>query len=98
MDNSSPQPLVQENPSAVKGPINLNKKTIFLSLGILIVVLAIITALVLVKNKKNPSGETTQQAFKVQVPVKVEYGNPYDKKTQYVNPFSSYKNPLDFLK
>lgn len=98
MDNSSPQPLVQENPSAVKGPINLNKKTIFLSLGIIIVVLAIITTLVLVKNRKNPAGEITQQTSKVQVPVRVEYKNPFDKKTQYVNPFSSYKNPIDFLK
>ncbi|MEK7502540.1 MAG: hypothetical protein AAB609_03365 [Patescibacteria group bacterium] len=98
MDNSSSQPLVAEDPSAVKGPINLNKKTIFLSLGIIIVVLVIITVLVLVKNRKNPAGETTQQASKIQVPVRVEYKNPFDKKTQYVNPFSSYKNPLDFLK
>jgi len=98
MDNSSPQPLIQESPSAVKSSVNLNKKTIFLSLGIIIVVLVIITTLVLVKNKKSPSEETAQQAFKVQVPVKVEYKNPFDKKTQYVNPFSSYKNPLDFLK
>ena len=98
MNNSSPQPLVAENPSAVKGPINLNKKTIFLLLGIITAVLVIITALVLVKNRKNPAGETTQQTSKVQVPVKVEYKNPFDKKTQYINPFSSYKNPLDFLK
>lgn len=27
-----------------------------------------------------------------------EYQNPFDKKTQYVNPFSSYKNPFDTLK
>lgn len=98
MDNSSPQPLVAENPSAVKGPIDLNKKNILLSLGIILTVLALITALVLVKNKKNPTGQITQQASKVQVPVRVEYKNPFDKKTQYVNPFSSYKNPLDFLR
>ena len=29
MDNSSSQPLVAEDPSAVKGPINLNKKPSF---------------------------------------------------------------------
>lgn len=98
MDNSSPQPLIQENPSAVKGLINLNKKTISLSLVIIIVVLVIITTLVLVKNKKKGAEETAQQASKVQVPVRVEYKNPFDKKTQYVNPFSSYKNPLDSLK
>lgn len=27
-----------------------------------------------------------------------EYQNPFDEKTQYVNPFSSYKNPFDTLK
>ena len=56
MDNSSSQPLVAEDPSAVKGPINLNKNHL-LSLGIIIVVLVIITVLVLVKNRKIQLGD-----------------------------------------
>ncbi len=28
----------------------------------------------------------------------VQYQNPLDKKTQYTNPFSSYKNPFDGLR
>jgi len=27
-----------------------------------------------------------------------QYQNPFDKDTQYVNPFSSYQNPFDTLK
>lgn len=30
--------------------------------------------------------------------LKTEYQNPLDEKTQYVNPFSEYKNPFDELK
>ncbi|MBI2017430.1 hypothetical protein HYS92_00105 [Candidatus Daviesbacteria bacterium] len=29
-----------------------------------------------------------------QVSIKKEYKNPFDKKTQYVNPFETYKNPF----
>lgn len=33
-----------------------------------------------------------------EVVVNTEYQNPFDKNTQYVNPFSQYKNPFDSLK
>ncbi len=29
-----------------------------------------------------------------QVSIKTKYQNPFDKKTQYVNPFETYKNPF----
>ena len=32
------------------------------------------------------------------VALKTQYQNPFDKATQYVNPFSSYQNPFDNLK
>lgn len=43
---------------------------------------------------------TGQPAVKKEpkVPVKKEYENPFDKNTQYVNPFSTYKNPFNTLK
>lgn len=28
------------------------------------------------------------------VSIKTEYKNPFDKKTQFVNPFKTYKNPF----
>lgn len=30
------------------------------------------------------------------VSIKTEYKNPFDKKSQYVNPFQEYKNPFVF--
>lgn len=32
------------------------------------------------------------------VKLQTQYENPFDKNTQYVNPFSSYQNPFDKLK
>lgn len=32
------------------------------------------------------------------VVLKTDYQNPFDKNTQYVNPFASYKNPFDNLR
>lgn len=32
------------------------------------------------------------------VPLKQDYQNPFDAKTQYVNPFTQNKNPFDTLK
>lgn len=32
------------------------------------------------------------------VTLQSQYQNPFDKSAQYVNPFSSYKNPFDLLK
>ena len=40
---------------------------------------------------KNPFKE------ELKVPLNVVYQNPFDQKTQYVNPFSEYKNPFDYL-
>lgn len=75
-----------------------NKKLIVLlfSFSILIIVLGIVLAYTS-SNERNLStipGTTT----KPNVLVKTEYENPFDKSAQYVNPFSSYKNPFDTLK
>lgn len=40
----------------------------------------------------------TKSASDVQVELKKEYENPFDKSTQYQNPFSDYQNPFDQLK
>lgn len=36
-----------------------------------------------------------QAAAEPSVVLTAEYENPFDKKTQYTNPFSTYKNPFD---
>ncbi|MBI4226010.1 hypothetical protein HY612_02750 [Candidatus Roizmanbacteria bacterium] len=43
------------------------------------------------------SAQPTQKQ-EVTVPLNTDYQNPFDKNTQYVNPFSQYKNPFDTLK
>lgn len=45
-----------------------------------------------------PVGPAQPASIKTTVPLKTEYQNPFDKDAQYVNPFSSYKNPFDQLK
>lgn len=39
----------------------------------------------------------TKQQAQTQVELAPDYKNPLDKSTQYVNPFSEYKNPFDLL-
>ena len=43
---------------------------------------------------KNPL--TSKQ--KATVSLQTRYDNPFDKNTQYANPFSQYKNPFDTAK
>ncbi|QQG43289.1 MAG: hypothetical protein HYW45_03740 [Candidatus Daviesbacteria bacterium] len=38
------------------------------------------------------------QSSTASVDLQSQYQNPFDKSAQYVNPFSSYKNPFDSLK
>lgn len=47
------------------------------------------------KNQLNNNQTGKKEAV---VELKKEYQNPFDKNTQYVNPFSEYKNPFDSLK
>lgn len=47
------------------------------------------------KPSQDQNTQTTPQ--EPTVSLKNEYENPFDKDTQYVNPFSEYKNPFDSL-
>ena len=60
---------------------------------LLIAILVIIIPLLIVKfvfKKKLPFVGSKEP----NVALKTEYKNPFDKKTQYVNPFGEFKNPL----
>lgn len=46
----------------------------------------------IIKNPFQKLGFVGQKGPKVSV--KSEYSNPFDKNTQYVNPFETYKNPF----
>ena len=47
---------------------------------------------------KNPISNVVKIPVQAQVDLKADYKNPLSKTTQYLNPFSSYKNPFDTLK
>lgn len=67
----------------------------------LLLILALVVVVLLVASGKmeNPLSKLPGQASKeATVSLQKDYQNPFDKKNQYVNPFSSYKNPFDALK
>lgn len=39
----------------------------------------------------------TKTSETLEIALKKEYENPFEKDTQYVNPFAGYKNPFDSL-
>ena len=68
-----------------------NRRVVLLLLLILAVIAALFM-LVYFKGAKSPLGKAPHKGPKVST--KTEYNNPFDKKSQYVNPFESYKNPF----
>lgn len=67
---------------------------------ILAVTLLLISALFYTKifNKKLPSITNQNNSQEASVQIKKDYQNPFDKNTQYINPFNQTKNPFDNLK
>ena len=68
---------------------------------IILGVVAIITVGLLLIYKgaiKNPAPSIIKIPTEGQVKLTAEYKNPLDASSQYVNPFSGYKNPFDALK
>lgn len=74
-----------------KGVVHL-----FLLLIILLIVGGSVYALVHFKIIKLPNffGNAGKGSVTTKVELKSEYKNPFDKGTQYVNPFDQYKNPF----
>ena len=59
----------------------------------LVIVAALVVFFVLVIQK--PLTNLTKK--ETQIELQTQYQNPFDKDSQYVNPFSVYKNPFDQL-
>lgn len=69
------------------------------SVMIIIIMLAIIAVSLFFRvsiNKKKLAKKTIIVPLKT-VSINVEYKNPFDKKSQYQNPFDDYQNPMDEL-
>ena len=70
---------------------------------VLILVLALIGAAVagyvlFMRSKNVLPGSSNTQSAPSSVNLQKKYENPFDTKTNYVNPFAEYKNPFDSLK
>lgn len=62
-------------------------------------VLILVLYLAFVANQRSEqTQELSQQPQQPTVPLRTEYKNPFEKNTQYTNPFSEYKNPFDNVK
>lgn len=73
-----------------------NKKLI-IAVGLVGIIIVIAAVSLLITSFRKPSS-TSENKTASEIQLKTEYQNPFDKKTQYVNPFSGYKNPFDQIK
>lgn len=105
MDSSSPNP-VQDVSKSNTTDVNKKKKIRLLILAVLVFLTSLVTNYVILKHRaeqQNQASLATKPQPKPQiqqsnVSLKTDYKNPFDKDTQYINPFSQYKNPFDSLK
>ena len=72
-----------------RGSVHISLALILLVVGFWVVVIYFF----LLKDKVKLPGI----AKVAKVELKTEYKNPFDKETQYVNPFLTYKNPFNNL-
>ena len=64
---------------------------------IVLIIAAIVVAVLVFKGKvPNPVSQLTSK--EPTIALQTQYNNPFDDSAQYVNPFNSYKNPLNNLK
>lgn len=65
---------------------------------LLLVVIVVAAAFFIYKGLlKNSGGNLVKTSKQPSVTLQTKYDNPFDKNSQYVNPFSSYKNPFNDL-
>lgn len=75
------------------------RQLIFVLIFALLAVILLILVLANTMQRVKPQKATpTRVSKEPTVNLKKEYQNPFDKNSQYVNPFSQYKNPFDNLK
>ncbi len=71
---------------------------VILILLILFLILGSIATFMVYKTINTGTQKIAQQSDSLAVALKSEYENPFDKNTQYENPFNDYQNPFDNLK
>lgn len=94
MEDVSAQPSVSQPPLKEASSLLNSKNLLLLLLALLIVGAVVLFVLILNQKKLSTSLQTAKEST---VSLTKDYDNPFDKNTQYVNPFSEYKNPFDEL-
>lgn len=79
------------------------KGVVALGVPLLLIIIAAVAVFILISAGviQNPFPKQLQQLVPKKEPtvsLQKQYQNPFDKNAQYINPFSSYKNPFDALK
>jgi len=72
--------------------------TILIGVVVALLLFGVILVGLLNKSSKVTTTQSPTTPQKPTVKLKTEYKNPFEKETQYVNPFAQYKNPFDNLK
>lgn len=83
--------MLSNNPT-VDANLHLKKHRKKYLIGGLLLAMAILIVVILVKLPSSPLQKIIQKRPTVEI--KTTYNNPFDKSTQYVNPFEKYKNPF----
>ncbi|MBI2621866.1 MAG: hypothetical protein HYW63_04470 [Candidatus Levybacteria bacterium] len=100
-DNQVPEQQIPQQPITQPSK-SKNKKIAGITMIVFIALVFIISGLILAFNlsskKEPPATDTATVSKDSEIAPKTTYSNPFDKSTQYVNPFFSYKNPFDNLK
>lgn len=90
-----------QTPMSSKPQMSHFLRNILIVLGFILAVFVVIDILFIFNNLTKNINTTisTQKSLENQInlSLKKEYENPFDKKTQYVNPFSQSQNPFDNL-
>lgn len=74
------------------------KGVIFLIFVLIFASVAIVGGALVIKTLTTATKKINQSAEVLSVALQEEYNNPFDKSTQYVNPFSKHQNPFDELR
>lgn len=72
-----------------------NKKGIIHLLPLIVIAIVLVGGFFLFGKKIQQKITSTREPS---VNLRSQYQNPFDKKAQYVNPFSQFKNPFDAAK
>ena len=74
------------------------KGSVLLILVLIFIAVVITGAVIVYKTMTNSTKKLSKTSQELTLVLKSEYNNPFDKKTQYENPFNESHNPFDDLK